>query len=921
MMRTGIYLPCVLLVVLLHACASVDINTFIAERQPITKSENDNREYRYLRLTNGLRLVLISDVDTERAGVSLSVFRGNFSDPEAYQGLAHFLEHMLFIATEKYPEVDGYFNFIESHGGFSNAYTDNDHTNYYFDIQPAFLSEGLDRFIHFFVDPKLEPKYVEREINAVDSEYQLFRKEDGWRAQMVRSMAMNPAHPVRKFSIGSLDTLRDAHAALVGFFDSQYSANQMGLVVLHNQTLDEMESWMVPMAMQIKDRQLRAYEVTESLFEKLPSVLTHQTLQENNSVRFSFPVPLLDPHYKTKPGDYIANLIGHEAKGSLHSALTERGWITWLSAATRHTDDKTSLFVVNIGLTDQGKSRIPEITDLLFDYIALLRVEEPKRWRFEEQAIVSNLGFRFQEEDAPIATVSGISPDLATYPAEDLLIYPYMMTRFDAALIKFYTGLLTPENVLVEVVGPDVATTHTEPWFQVNYKLEQGPIPMRNANADALQLPAPNRFLPEVLTVVPDDTLPPRVISKEASQEIWFDVDTQFGTPRSTLSLSLRNPDGIISLQDVVLAGLYRRLVTDDLSMSSYPALLAGVAYQLATPPKGFRVAVFGYSDKQLILLDTVLDSLMNMDINPDRFNVLKANYLRQLHNSKSDPPYAQTLSTMEDMLLNYSWPAKTQAEYLATVTLDDLDLWRTEQFSRLDVLAMLHGNVTPDMLDELHKVLTAHVSAVDISPVQPVVAEVNGVYEIQVDHEDSAILLRIQDPDDSFASRAKSALMTHLMNNAFFSSLRTEQQLGYVVQMLEGTLHNRGGIMFQIQSPVAPADVLEQRIISFVDERIRVVSGYSNADFKQHKASLISLLTESDKNLVERSRRYWNNLDQGVLTFDAGQQIADELAKLTIADMLAYVKEIRRDLQNRRILVFSRGGFDTKPANAKLLN
>ena len=919
-MRNSRYLPCLLLIVLLHACTNVDINTLITERQPITKSENDDREYRYLRLTNGLRLVLISDVDTERAGVSLSVFRGNYSDPEEYQGLAHFLEHMLFIATEKYPVVDGYFNFIESHGGFSNAYTDNDHTNYYFDIQPEFLDEGLDRFIHFFVDPKLEPRYVEREINAVDSEYQLFRKEDGWRAQMVRTMAMNPAHPVRKFSIGSLGTLRDAHAALVEFFDSQYSANQMGLVVLHNQTLDEMESWIVPIAMLIKDRQLPAYEVTEPLFEELPSVLTHQTLQENDSVRFSFPVPLLDPHYKTKPGDYIANLIGHEAKGSLHSALTKRGWITWLSAATRHVDDKTSLFVVNIGLTDQGKSRIPEITDLLFDYIALLRIEEPQRWRFDEQAIVSNLGFRFQEEDAPIVTVSSISPDLAIYPAKDLLNYPYLMQRFDPALIKSYASMLTPENVMVEVVGPDVGTTHTEPWFQVNYKWKQGPIPIRSTTAKDLQLPAPNRYLPEVLTVVPDDAMPPRLTTKDKSREIWFDIDTEFGSPRSTLSLSLRNPDGIVSLQDVVLAGLYQRLVTDDLSMASYPALLAGVAYQVATPPKGFRVAVFGYSDKQLILLDTVLDSLMNMEISADRFNVLKSDYLRQLHNSRSDPPYAQTLSTMKDMLLNYSWPAKTQADYLATVTLEDLYSWRSKQLSRLDVLAMLHGNVTPNMLDELHEVLTAHVAAVDIAPVQPVVVEINGVFEIEVDHEDSAILLRIQDADDSFASRAKSALMTHLMNNAFFSSLRTDQQLGYVVQMLEGTLHNRGGVMFQIQSPVAPADVLEQRIVSFVDEQIRVVSGYSNSEFNQHKASLISLLTESDKNLVERSRRYWNNLDQGVLTFDSGQQIADELVKLTIADMLAYVKKIRRDLQNRRILVFSRGGFDTMPADAKLL-
>ena len=737
---------------------------------------------------------------------------------------------------------------------------------------------------------------------------------------MVQTMAMNPAHPVRKFNIGSLDTLEDVHAALVAFFNSQYSANQMGLVVLHNQTLDEMESWLVPMVMQIKDRQLPAYQVAEPLFLELPSVLTHQSLQENYSVRFSFPMPLLDPYYESKPGDYIANLLGHEAKGSLHRALTQRGWITWLSAATRGIDDKTSVMVVNIGLTEQGKSRVPEITDLLFDYIELLRIEEPQRWRFEEHAMVSNLGFRFQEEGSPVATVSGISPDLAAYPAEDLLIYSYTMTRFNSDLIKSYIAQLTPDNVMVEIIGPDVDTTHVEQWFQVKYKLEQGPLPMRNFTAAELHLPAPNRFLPEELTVVPDDQQGPRLISNETSRDIWLDVDTEFGSPRSTLNLSIRNPDGILSLEDVVLARLYQRLVTDDLSVSSYTALLAGVAYQLATPPKGFRIAIFGYSDKQMVLLDTVLDSLMNMDIRQDRFDVLQADLLGQLHNSKSAPPYVRTISSMEDLLLNYSWPARAQADYLKTVTRDDLDAWRQESLAQLDVLAMLHGNVTTDMLGELHQVLKKHVATVDISPALSVVAEVNGVYEVQVDHDDSAILVRIQDPDVSFASRAKSALMTHLLNNAFFSSLRTEQQLGYVVRMREGTPHYRGGIMFQVQSPVAPADVLEQRIIDFVDERVRVVSSYSKSDFKQHKASLINSLTQSDKNLVDRSERHWNNLDQGILTFDVRQQIADEVEKLTVADMSASVKEIRRNLQNRRILVFSRGGFDTQPANGKVL-
>jgi insulysin len=84
----------------------------IVERFPITeKPELDDREYRYLRLQNGLRAVLVSDPQTEKvvlfrsvvvsarcahfqksqAAAALDVHVGHFCDPDEIPGLAHFL--------------------------------------------------------------------------------------------------------------------------------------------------------------------------------------------------------------------------------------------------------------------------------------------------------------------------------------------------------------------------------------------------------------------------------------------------------------------------------------------------------------------------------------------------------------------------------------------------------------------------------------------------------------------------------------------------------------------------------------------------------------------------------------------------------------------------------------------------------------
>ena len=45
------------------------------------------------------------------------------NDPAEYQGLSHFLEHMLFMGTTKYPDESEYSEYMSANGGYDNAYT------------------------------------------------------------------------------------------------------------------------------------------------------------------------------------------------------------------------------------------------------------------------------------------------------------------------------------------------------------------------------------------------------------------------------------------------------------------------------------------------------------------------------------------------------------------------------------------------------------------------------------------------------------------------------------------------------------------------------------------------------------------------------------------------------------------------------
>ncbi|KAJ2507306.1 metalloprotease [Coemansia sp. RSA 2052] len=75
---------------------------------PMEKSASDANNYRLIRLPNNLVVMCVQDADTEGAAAALSVDVGSNMDPVELQGLAHFLEHMLFMVGTKQPSFVTY---------------------------------------------------------------------------------------------------------------------------------------------------------------------------------------------------------------------------------------------------------------------------------------------------------------------------------------------------------------------------------------------------------------------------------------------------------------------------------------------------------------------------------------------------------------------------------------------------------------------------------------------------------------------------------------------------------------------------------------------------------------------------------------------------------------------------------------------
>ena len=325
----------------------------------IIKSKSDKRLYRYLELPNKLCCLIISDTEADKSAAALDVNVGCALDPKPLYGTAHFLEHMLFMGTEKYPSENEYTEFIKNNGGGDNAYTSFTDTNYYFDCSNTGFNEALDRFSQFFKSPLLKEDSTDREMKAVDSEFNQSLQSDAWRFYGLMLHEANPDSALHRFACGNLESLKQEgiREALLGFHQKWYSANIMRLCLLSNKDLDTMQNLVTDLFAGVTNKdvvvpnlgEFKAYDEKnlQQLFRFVP-------IKDKDILSLYWFLPYCEEEYRTQPLKYHSHLFGHEGENSLLSYLKAQGLALELSSGYDHEIRSFSNFFIDITLTKKG---------------------------------------------------------------------------------------------------------------------------------------------------------------------------------------------------------------------------------------------------------------------------------------------------------------------------------------------------------------------------------------------------------------------------------------------------------------------------------------------------------------------------------------------------------------------------------------
>lgn len=884
---------------------------------PIERSSKDERVYHSFTLSNHLTCLVISDPATDKGSAALDINIGQYSDTADVQGMAHFLEHMLFMGTTKYPDENDYNKYLNAHGGNSNAYTDLEHTNYYLDVACDHLEGALDRFAQFFVAPLLKEDSVDRERQAVDSEHAKNLQSDYWRSfQLVKNQS-RPDHPYVNFGSGNSNTLQidGIRDKVHVFYEEHYSANRMKLVVYGKEDIQQLQSWVESYFEDIPNKNYPDVVFPGDPFapETLPKLLSIVPVRSSITLELLFPMCEVDSMYLSKPTRYLSHLLGHEGEGSILSLLKEKSWAHDLSAGESKSCSDWAQFSISLTLTEAGLEAKDQVMECIFAYLNLLKQVGPQEWIHHETATVADISFQFLSQQDPMDYTSALACKMHQFPMNHVLSGSYRIYEYSADNITKCLSYFRPDNLMVLLSSKDVDTDQIEPWYGTEYSSMNLDANLVQALMSAtvetdwmkpiMRLPDKNDMIPTDFDVYTNTTLPkdqPTLAMDTPTCRLWYKPDNCFSMPKVNFLGTLTSPASYDSPVGTVLTSLFCNVLTEQCNEFTYLASMAGLHSSLTATRAGIELHMSGYSHKMDRLLARIVQAMLDLtsaltqDLTDRLVNKLKL----QLENFAVSPPYQHAMYGADLILLETKWTTEQKLEALASVTTPQLVNFYTEFLQRFHLEALVHGNVSPEKAKELTmSLMDALKPAVPFSlPSQRVVQLPTGqeiVYrfeEYNPDNTNSCLEVIFQMGSMTLGENAVLALVHHLIKEPAFNELRTEEQLGYLVH---SGIHTGGndikGLLLLIQSDAYDPIHLDARIDAFLERFRTTLVNMTDDDYAQNVNAVVNNFLEQNKNLGEESTRYWDAITKRNYMFQKYQHIADHVKVTTKMQVLIF--------------------------------
>jgi predicted Zn-dependent peptidase len=275
-------------------------------------------------LSNGLRVLTAEMPGAYSATVSVQIGAGSrYEQRSVNGGVSHFLEHLLFKGTTKRPTTKIISEQVDAVGGWNNAYTSTELTNYLVKVPYQHTELGVDIIADMIRNSLFDADEIDRERNVVIEEMNVYQDDPASFVHRLTPKLLWPNHPLADPVLGNKKVIKGIKRdEIVAYRDQYYRPSNMVLSVagrvkhecivkLAERYFGDMEDKSTP----------KALPVTTTLDSKICTTLPKDTAQTHLVIgTIAYPID----HPNTPTARLIGTILGRGLSSRLFENVRER---------------------------------------------------------------------------------------------------------------------------------------------------------------------------------------------------------------------------------------------------------------------------------------------------------------------------------------------------------------------------------------------------------------------------------------------------------------------------------------------------------------------------------------------------------------------------------------------------------------------
>ncbi len=307
------------------------------------------------QLSNGLTIIAES-IPTEAVNLNLWLNVGSYLETDEINGMAHFLEHMIFKGTPKLPKGE-FERLIEGRGAVTNAATSQEYTHYYITTAPSDFTDLAKWQLEVVLNPSIPDQEFEKERLVVLEE---IRRSEDSPTRRLFSRAMETSFeslPYRRPVLGPTSVIESLKPQQMrDFHQTWYQPHSMTVVVVGNLP-EEILIETVLKSLQVKEREpdqvRKQYQPEPAFKEIVRHDCTDEALQQARLVML-WRVPGLDDLKQSNALDVLAAILGQGKTSRLVKQLREEERLVTQISASNLTQGIQGAFYISAQLSTEN---------------------------------------------------------------------------------------------------------------------------------------------------------------------------------------------------------------------------------------------------------------------------------------------------------------------------------------------------------------------------------------------------------------------------------------------------------------------------------------------------------------------------------------------------------------------------------------